>query len=262
MTGTQNPSQSSPLAPAIGSVRIVADTAAVFAGLELRIGVTAVDRSGIHVSTDAAVLTSSNPAVATVSLGTPIPMIDPATERRWTELASLVHLFAPGTAILRVTLGDTSDSLVVHVRPVATSAALVVDSFSVVEYRVSCAWACPYLAYAPLLKLREPTGNSVAEVVSVEFRLGTQSTGVCRGSVVYTPGESAHVNGIYDYLWSNDLILVSIDGQPIPGDEAFAHVVVRDAHGVYGQLDAIGPVQRMVANPVFPQPSGSGWDCR
>src|SRR5215218_3895375 len=46
---------------------------------------------------------------------------------------------------------------------------LVVDSFTVVEYRASCAWECPFLAYAPLLKLREPSGSAAVTVVSVEF---------------------------------------------------------------------------------------------
>jgi len=138
----------------------------------------------------------------------------------------------------------------------------VVDSFTVVEYHVQCAWACPYVAYAPLLKLHEPTGTQSAVVVSVEFMLGAKTTGLCSGSVVYGPGASEYLDGIYDYLWSNDLIFVSLDGQPIPGDVATARVTVRAVDGTLGIIEATGTVQRNVLAPVFPAPRPNGWSCR
>lgn len=144
---------------------------------------------------------------------------------------------------------------------VSSSRALVVDSFTVIEYRVSCAWACPYVAYAPLLKLREPTGKQGAEVISIEFTLGSKTTGACRGSVIYAAGSSAFLDGVYEYLWSNDLIFVSLDGQPLPGDVATARATVRAGDGTLGIVEATGRVQRMVSAPLFPEPRSNGWAC-
>jgi hypothetical protein len=141
------------------------------------------------------------------------------------------------------------------------SGALVVASFTVVEYRASCVWECPYLVYAPLIELRETSGKNVAEVVAVEVSIGNKTTGVCRGSASYSPGLSAHLNGFYEYLWSNDIFLVSLDGQPFASDSATARITVRGADRVESQIEAKGAVQRRVANPVLPAPQWGGWDC-
>jgi hypothetical protein len=79
--------------------------------------------------------------------------------------------------------------------------------------------------------------------------------------VKYTPGLSKHLNGIYDYLWSNDLMFVSLDGDPLPGDTATARVIIRNPDGSYGEVDATGLIVRMVANPIFPEPNTYGWSC-
>lgn len=254
-------------APAVSvptrTVRVYGDTAELFVGGLRRLTIEAQEMGGTRVSTDQAEVTSSNPSVAMVSETTVIPMQNARTGETWRELSPVIRLVAPGTATLRVTLRGESDSILVAVRarPRSDNAALVVDSFTVVEYRVSCAWECPYLAYAPLLKLREPTGKGSAEVVAVEFTLGDKTTGLCRGSVGYAPGASAHVNGIFDYLWSNDLIFVSLNGQPLPASVATARAIVRGADGGYSEIVVTGVVQRMVTNPVLPPPDGGGWQC-
>jgi hypothetical protein len=145
--------------------------------------------------------------------------------------------------------------------PTSNGTLLAIDTFTVIEYRPACAWACPYLIYAPLIKLREPTGKASVEVVSVEYTLGSKTTGVCRGSVVYGPGSSSYLDGIYEYPWENDLIFVSLDGTPLPGDVATAHLVVRSADGATVKLDATAPIQRMVSNPSFPAPRANSWLC-
>ena len=248
----------------VTSVRLSVDTIGLIVGETRQAAVLAFDQSGAFISSDAAGLTSSNTSVVEIGDGTIIPVQDGRTGRTWRELGVVFRFMAPGTATVRATLNDASDSVVLVVRPrPPASKSLVVDSFSVVEYRAQCAWACPYLVYAPLLKLRESTGRTTVEVVSVEFALGGRSTGVCRGSAFYTPGLSAHLNMIADYLWSNDLIFVSLDGQPFSETVATARVIVREAGGAYYQVDATGPVQRMVSNPVLPtsQSGDSGWMC-
>ena len=246
------------------SVRLSVDTIGLIVGETRQAGILAFDQGGAFISSDAAGVTSSNPSVVEIGAANVIPVVDGRTGRTWRELGVVFRFKAPGTAIVRATLNDASDSVVLVVRPhPPASKSLVVDSFSVVEYRATCAWACPYLVYAPLLKLRESTGRATVEVVSVEFALGERSTGVCRGSLIYTPGLSAHLNIIADYLWSNDLIFVSIDGQQFSETVATARVVVREAGGAYSEIDATGPVQRMVSNPVLPTTASSvsGWMC-
>jgi hypothetical protein len=267
VVGTQIPvvpaTPATPAPEGVSSIQIAGDTVGLIVGVPRSFEIQGYDVRGTHVSTDRAVITSSDPAIAMVSETRVIENRDVRTGQTWRELSLVIQFGAPGTVTLRATVDDRSVTytLLVRSRPVITN-ALVVDSFIVVEFHVSCAWACPYLEYAPLLKLREPTGHSTVTVVSVEFVLGSLSTGVCSGSFVYTPGLSAHLNGIYDYLWSNDLIFVSLNGQPLPGDVAYAHVIVRQADGTYGLIEASGPVLRGVTNPVLPAPvHDNGWGC-
>jgi len=238
------------------------DTAGLVVGAARMLVVEGYDDQGNHVSTDQAAVSSSNSAVVQVAEARVVSMTD-ARGRTWKELYQVLHFVGPGTAEVAITLDSRSDNIQVSVGGTPTSkAALVVDSFTVVEYRVQCAgggW-CPYLLYAPLLKLREPTGTTTVEIVSVEFTLGSLTTGVCRGSVFYAPGSAAFVDGIDEYPWANDLIFASVDGAGLPGD-ATAHVVMRDVLGNYSQLTATTTVQRMVSNPEFPPPRGTGWMC-
>jgi hypothetical protein len=131
----------------------------------------------------------------------------------------------------------------------------VVDSFTVIEYPVCrSASDCPYLLYAPLLKLREPTSKASAEVIGLEFTVPTKSIGMCVYSLRYGPGESAHVNGIDPYAWNNDFIFASLNGIPLPDGPAFARVLVRDSKGAVGRIEVTGAIQRKVVNPILPPP--------
>jgi hypothetical protein len=246
------------------SVRVVADTVGIIVGEARRVTIQARDQTGASISTDDASVRSSDPSVVSITDGSIVPVQDGRTGRIWRELVPILRFVAPGTATVYATLNGASDSVVLIVRPhPRASKSLVVDSFTVVEYRAQCAWACPYLVYAPLLKLRDSTAHTSVEVVSVEFAIGARTTGVCRGSRTYTPGLSAHLNWIADYLWSNDLIFVSLDGAPFSETIATAHVIAREADGSYSQVDATAPVQRMVSNPQLPTSSSSvsDWNC-
>jgi len=250
--------------PSAGAVQLVTDTVGIIVGEARRVTVQAHDPSGASVSTDAASVRSSDPSVVTIADGDIVPMLDPRTGRTWRELAPILRFVAPGIATIYATLNGASDSIRFVVRPIPrASTTMVVDSFTVVEYRAQCSWACPYLVYAPLLILRNSTSHGNVEVISVEFTLGARTTGVCRGSRTYTPGLSAHLNWIADYLWSNDLIFVSVDGQPFPETTATAHVIAREVDGSYTRVDATGSIQRMVSNPQLPTSpsSGSDWSC-
>jgi hypothetical protein len=246
--------------PSLGMLHLRVDTAEAFVGGRRQLVIDAFDTSGLRMDSDHAAVTSSDPAVVSLELRT--SAVRDAQGYTTHQLFPLLSLVAPGTATVRVTLGGTTRTMDLHVAPLppATS-ALVVDSFSVVEYR-PCDSGCSYLAYAPLLRLREPTGIYQAKVVGVEFSLGSLTTGMCRGSLPYSAGEAAHVNRIDPYLWGNDLIFVRLDGAPLPDGVAKARVIVRDASGAYGLVETSGPVRRM-DHDSLPRPSASDayWSC-
>ena len=150
---------------------------------------------------------------------------------------------------------DTGQTVVGSAAP-----SLVVESFTVVEFRPTCVGGCDYLIYAPLLELRETSGRP-AWLTSITFKLGSKTTGDCKGSSPFMPGASAYVDGFYDYLWSNDLIMVSLDGRPVADSVATVHATIRSADGTEAVLEATGTVQRMVPNPVLPPPRTNGWEC-
>ncbi len=251
--------------PPVAGTRLVLslNPNAVYVGMKNRLTIDAFDGRGDRKDTDAAIVTSSDPSVVAI-VETPVFTLSDwgvngrVTRQRWPDL----QLLSPGTTTLRVTLGDVSDSIALHVAAVFPSTALAVDSFTVIEYRVKCAWACPYLAYAPLLKLREPTGKDSVEVIGVEVTVPTKAV-TCAGSLWYAPSESAHVNRIDPYLWANDLIFVSLDGTPLPNGPAYARVLVRETSGKVGYIEATGSIERMVPDPLFPriESSSQNWIC-
>ena len=250
-----------PVTPRAAGIRVTAYTSDVYVGSTRQLTVVAWDADGNPINTDRVELKLSDTRVAVVLESNTVTRRN-ANGSTTIELAPKLRLVAPGTVIARVAMDGMSDSVSIRVSDVTTGQfPLVVDSFRVVEYGVRCSWACPYVAYAPLLRLREPTGSRSVEVVGVEFTMGDKDTGFCEGSANYGPGMTAELNGIDDYLWSNDLIFVSLDGSPIPADSASGRVIVKIAEGAYNEIDAKGPVQRNAVNPVLPPPRLNGWSC-
>ena len=235
---------------AVGRLILNLDTREAFVGLKLRLHVAAMNAQGSPMNSFLAQVTSSNPQVAALDHSELVRMQYPNAEPK-SEVFLFIAMTGEGNAVLRVRLGEVTDSVVLNVRPLPPALnVLVVDSFTVVEYREECAWACPYLIYAPLLKLREPTGNTFADVIAVEFSVPTQSTGYCTtGGLHFSSGLAAHVNYIDPYPWANDMIFASLSGTPLPDGPAKARVIVRDATGNYGLLEATAPIQRMVSKP-------------
>lgn len=257
-----------PVAPnppdVVGRLILTLDTREAFVGLKLRLHVAAMNAQGGRMSSYFAQVISSNPRVAVVDHSEFVQVQYP-NAAPMNEVFQFIAMIGEGSAVLRVRLGDVTDSVVLNVRPLPLALnVLAVDSFTVLEYREECSWNCPYLIYAPLLKLREPTGTTFADVIAVEFSVPTMSTGYCTtGGMHYYSGLASHVNYIDPYPWSNDMIFASLNGTPVPDGLAKARVIVRDATGNYGLMEATAPIQRMVAKPSFPLSAfGSvSWSC-
>ena len=140
----------------VASLRILIDPASVFPGMRMTLGVGASDFQGNPLHTDDATISLSDTSVAKIESAHTV-LVDNGTGRLVREVLPVLRLYAPGTTYFKVTLRERSDSVLIRVLPTRLlSTALVVDSFAVVEYRVTCSFACPYIAYAPLLRLRPP----------------------------------------------------------------------------------------------------------
>lgn len=249
-------------APTATFLDVRTDTESAFVGMRRRIHLEARTQRELLGTDDVFV---SIGGTATVELVQTLRFAMQEPSGRITQHQSpIIKLLTPGTVIVRATLNGIADSVVFVVQssPPPTM-AIAVDSFSVVEYRDPCVGGCGYLVYVPVLKLREPTGAQSVEVVSVEFTIPGASTGMCRGDRSFPPGASLHLNGQFDYLWSNDLIFVSLDGTPFPNGDATAEIIVRDAQGGYGRVFVSGPIHRNVVAPLLPLPvwPDLGWEC-
>ena len=267
----ESPSPSRPVIPTVpstpevvGRLILTLDTREAFVGLKLRLHVAAMNTLGSPMNSFLAQVTSSNPQVAAFDRSELVQMQYPNAAAK-SEVFLFISMAGEGNAVLRVRLGDVTDSVMLNVRPLPPALnVLAVDSFTVVEYREECAWACPYLIYVPLLKLREPTGTTFADVIAVEFSVPTMSTGYCTmGGLHFSGGLAAHVNSIDPYPWANDMIFASLNGTPVPDGPARARVIVRDASGNYGLIEATAPIQRMVPKPGFPMSlfGSVPWSC-
>ena len=251
-----------PLPEVLSRLELTFDSQESFAGLVRQLHVSAYSTRGIRMSSGQAVVTSWNPSVATVE-GVQARSL-PTGGQPITDAFALISARVAGSAVIRVKLGDIIDSTVVNVRPLPLATnALAVDSFTVVEY-YGCT-SCGILSYAPALKLREPTGTSFVDVVAVEFNIPNMTTGFCTTSddvVRFSNGLSAYINYVdrddYANVWR-----FWVNGTPVPDGMASARVVVRDARGTYGLIEAKASIQRMVQNPTFPPAYfvGVPWSC-
>ena len=234
-------------------------------GGSIVVDVLGFDASGAPASTGEAQVFLSDTKVGSVESDDAIRITDTGTGKTFTRQRVSIAFWAAGTTALRVSLGSATASLAWQVVEAPPSTALAVESFEVFESPEACAWACPYLVYWPVLKLRETTLTSAATVVSVEFTIPGKATGNCRGGVYFMPGVTAYLNEFDPYLWSNELIFVNLDGTPVPEGDATVRLTVLDGAGRFGSVRAKTRITRMANDPPLPMrpsPGAEVWSCR
>jgi hypothetical protein len=235
-------------------------------GATRRYSVTVYDRTGSEIDPTGVQVTSSHPGVAIVEDVDVYSYHECDTsvgvcERRW-GAGALIREVGAGTASISASFrGVAASPLDLNVRPVPTAAAdLVIDSFTVVEYRPSCSWDCPYHAHVPLLRLREPEGTSGEVLRAISFTIPPLSTGLCQSDgPTLAPGESRQVNASFDpYLWSNDFFLVNLKG-PLPDGQATVRVIVEGPGGELRMVEATAPIVRNGTPPLGDPSMGCGY---
>lgn len=234
-------------------------------GGSIVVDVLGFDASGAPASTGEAQVFLSDTKIGSVESHDAIRVTDAGTGNTFTRQRVSIAFWAAGATALRVSLGSATASLAWQVVEAPPSTALAVESFEVFESPETCAWACPYLVYWPVLKLRETTLTSAATVVSVEFTIPGKATGNCRGGVYFMPGVTAYLNEFYPYLWSNELIFVNLDGTPVPEGDATVRLTVLDGAGRFGSVRARTRITRMANDPPLPMrpsPGAEVWSCR
>jgi hypothetical protein len=219
------------------------------------------DSHGKRLSTPGAIITLSEPELADATIGTvAIQSIDWGASVTLT--AATLRYRKAGRLVVTARLDSVSASVVVDIEPTPPlSGALVADSFAVVEFKDVCAWDCPYIVYVPALRIRETTGQGPATLLAIRVNIDGASTSLCRGEYALAAGETRDISGFDPYLWSNDLLLVSLDGTRVKGDTATAQLLFRDGAGNYGRAEVRGPILRLETNPAVPEPPAASWTC-
>jgi hypothetical protein len=229
-----------------------------FVGLKRLFTVEAYSRTQRRVDSETARVVSSDTTVAMiVHLGT-TSVLDYQTDIITKSLVATIAEVGEGTAIITASLGGLTTSEPLHVMALPTRPAqLEVDSFSVADISaVACAGPCGYRIYAPLLKLREPSGTARAFVEAVEFTIPTTTTGWSwAGNRTYCPGMSSHLNQVGPYLWDSDYLLVILSGIPVPEGVGRARVIVKDERGERGLIEVTGPILPLADMSLLPQPN-------
>jgi hypothetical protein len=248
-----------PNTPSTGKLVLWADTSWAYVGRRISAEIEASDASGNPVDSDGAEVTSSDASVAQVAQRILVLGVVQPSGQRPRELQVDFNLVGVGTTTITARLSGFTQSITFTVNSLPPpSTSLVVDSFYVVEQKID-----PYLLYWPIMWLREPTGMGAAEVGAVEISIPTLTTGLCRGSLLLGAGASAYVDYVHDYLWSNDLFMISVDGTPAPAGVATGRLIIQDSHGKLGTIEATGPIVRGTVNPSLPTTSSDvqTWIC-
>ncbi len=229
-----------------------------FVGNELAAYLQVVDGEGRTISPEDAVVTLSDPALAGLQ-ASPLPIIVNGVTHEYTFLR--LTFLGAGELRLVARLGDLVDTLSISVQPrPPVTDALRIESLSLVEYLVSCAFECGYVAYAPVLKLDVPADAAPPTLIRARVSLGGKRT-TCGLAQSLAPGGTYEIGRVHPYLYDNGLLFVSFDGERLTGDSATIELFVRLADGSLGTVEATGPVLRHESSPAMPGESAAYWEC-
>lgn len=237
-----------PMVPVPPALRVWIDAGGPFVGMSRRVQLAANGSDGRALNIATAVLSLGSTTTAQVALeqSTLFDAIDPGTGDRTARRQPLLRFGSTGSVTLHASLGTLRDSFTVTVaeRP-ALGTAVVVDSFEIVEYRVSCGSGCAHFYYVPTLDVRETSGRQVVSVIGLEFTMPSFTTGLCGGYQSVLPGSRMVVAG---YTYGEEvygLLTMRTTSDSVPPGPASVELVVTTGGGVYSRVHATGPIRRV-----------------
>lgn len=273
--GTTDRLPSGPLPPPPASTPTVLeayfmDTLPLFPDMRRWVHVTLDDQYGQAMKSTAAVVTSSDSALARIENVDTVPT--EADKVPVEEAYVLIHFLAAGTTTLHVVLGQLAQDLNVTTLPLpAPTPEVSVDSFTVIQ-TPGCA-SCDNM-YDPILRLRASGTDRPVDIIAAQVTLPTVSSDFCSGTFTYQPGQTANLIYYPDPSLGRPadpnapsiaFQLQGEHGSNIPFGPATARVIVRDGYGRYGLVVATGSMQDGGPRPALPlttDPNLLAWSCR
>jgi hypothetical protein len=217
-----------------------------FAGVSMGLTILAFNASGVRVNSIGTVVRISDPLIASHT-------VYPFTYSGRSDARVSLQLNRPGTFLVTAQFGSATSIIEIEVLPdPPLSTDLVIDSFYVVEYRQPCAWECPYLVYAPIFQLRAAGDTAPFTLRGVELSIGTKPKAFCGVDVPFLPGQSRLFSGVSPTFYFNYLVLVSLDGKPLPEGTASLRLIVQGADGRFSRVEGSGPIRRLSPQPGLP----------
>jgi hypothetical protein len=242
-------------APRAASIDLSMDTLYAFPGMGLAFDVTVRDRQGREISGDSVEFTVLNPSVAMIDGRSSYWVLSDSTAIR--HVHGGVRLLSPGTTRVEASLHGVRTGVSFTVLPdPPLSTALVVDSFAIEQYVYSCSAPCsPYMLYAPVLRLREPSGFDAVEIIGLDFAVPWWPLrGWSRYHRPFLPGEASYLmcSLFPDSIYDSDVFWGPTGGNPLPEGNATVRLLLRDALGRYGRVEATAAIPRLTTPPPFP----------
>ena len=151
-----------------------------------------------------------------------------------------VKAVVAGVSVVTVSYGGNSAQATITVLPIPdpSGAALVIDSFSMIEYQYP---GDPTWYYAPQVQIREVNGKGAAAITMVDFQIpGLLPAPPCN---TYTPVAPLELLNVFQESYGDFAFAIYAAGVRATGDTATVSVLYADGTSPVRSITARGPIR-------------------